>query len=539
MKKNVLLLVAYLVYCSLPAQTLQPNGGGEVIYEKTEPCVTPQERQQIETQLSANRELLIEQGTLKPASQHLKTAPTFEWFLQPAAGFTWNSYYAVNNFVDQAGAGTLLDYNCDMRTYDGHRGTDVDTWPYPWYQYDNDLVEVIASAPGTIIGKDDGQDDDHCACSGTWNAVYVEHSDGSIAWYGHLKKNSLTTKAVGQTVATGEYLGVLASSGCSTGPHIHFEVYDSGGSLIDPYAGACNSLNPSTWWTSQPLNREPTLNTLLTHDDVPVHGCPGVSEDPKIVDAFAPGERVYMAAYYHDQTTGSSTTFRVRQPDNTIWQSWNHSSPSTYTRSWWYWWWILPSGGPYGTWTFEADYEGTTVTRSFVFSNALPVEGMVLHGEEQGKSEVKLSWSTQQERNNSGFEIQRSAEGERWEVLDFVLGQGDSDEESFYQYLDTNPLAGQNYYRLQQRDYDGTTAYSNIVRIDRKAFVQVYPNPVTDQVYIDGAQDALISIVDPLGREVLAPQISTQINISNLPAGMYWVKIEDRGQEIVRRIVKQ
>ena len=55
---------------------------------------------------------------------------------------------------------------------------------------------------------------------------------------GHAEKGSLTTKAIGETVNQGEYLGIVASSGCSTGPHLHLEVYDADVQLVDPYEGA-------------------------------------------------------------------------------------------------------------------------------------------------------------------------------------------------------------------------------------------------------------------------------------------------------------
>lgn len=72
-------------------------------------------------------------------------------------------------------------------------------------------VEIVAAAPGVIIAKDDGYGDKNCSmCTNcSWNAVYVMHADGSVAWYGHMKIFSLTAKAVGQTVAAGEYLGVV------------------------------------------------------------------------------------------------------------------------------------------------------------------------------------------------------------------------------------------------------------------------------------------------------------------------------------------
>lgn len=360
------------VFAQVFAQTKMPgHGGGEFLIEKTE-CLTPAERAGIEQMLAENVSRLEKDGSLlPPAGQEMVVS--FDWPLRKTASLPFFSYYGISNYVDQNLAAGLLDYNCGSRTYDGHFGTDIFTWPFPWYMYNTDAVEVIAGAAGTIIGKSDGFADDHCSCSGTWNAVYVQHSDGSIAWYGHLKSGSLTSKAVGQAVAKGEYLGVVASSGCSTGPHLHFEVYEAlpynTGNLIDPYQGSCNSLNGQSWWAAQKPYEESALNALLTHDAEPLHGCPGVNEDPHFSNNFLPGSTIYLAAYYHDQLAGQSTTYRIRRPDNSIYQTWSHASSSSYYASWWYWTWILPTAGPYGTWTWEAVYLGNTYQHTFVFGS--------------------------------------------------------------------------------------------------------------------------------------------------------------------------
>ncbi|MCB0518446.1 MAG: M23 family metallopeptidase [Lewinellaceae bacterium] len=347
------------------------HGGGGFEPEKTE-CLTPAERSAIEQMLAENVKQLKKSGVNLGAPGAENMVVSFDWPLQQTAALSWPSYYGISNFVDQdLTAGNLLDYNCGSRTYDGHFGTDIFTWPFPWYLYDNNYVEVIAAEPGTIIGKTDGNADNHCSCSGNWNAVYVQHADGSIAWYGHMKTNSLTSKTVGQTVVAGEYLGVVASSGCSTAPHLHFEVYKAlpynTGNLIDPYQGPCNSLNPQTWWVAQKPYNESTLNALLTHSAAPVLGCPGTNESTNFSDNFLPGNTVYTAAYYHDQLAGQVTTYRIRRPDNSIWQTWTASSSVDYAASYWWWSWTLPSGGPYGTWKFETVYQGITSDHSFIF----------------------------------------------------------------------------------------------------------------------------------------------------------------------------
>lgn len=67
------------------------------------------------------------------------------------------------------------------------------------------------------------------------NQVVVKHADGHYSQYGHL--SSLSVSA-GQTVSTGQQIGLSGSTGNSTGPHLHFEVRTGPayGSDIDPIA---------------------------------------------------------------------------------------------------------------------------------------------------------------------------------------------------------------------------------------------------------------------------------------------------------------
>ena len=371
------------IFISLNAQKapeITPDGGGEFVFETTEDkCLSATDRIAIQKKIKKNIEGLKKNGKYREPSQ--KMLVNFEWPLQKNSGLSFNNCFAISNFVDQDPGAGILDHNCTDRTYDGHNGMDIFTWPFPWYLVENDYAEVIAGADGVIVGKSDGHDDDHCACIGTWNAVYVQHSDGSIAWYGHMKKNSLSSKIVGESVNKGDFLGIVASSGCSTGPHLHFEVHDDLGNIIDPYTGTCNSLNNSSWWSasaSQAAYRVPTVNALLTHDAVPDHGCPGVNESPNMQNAFAPGDLIYFATYYRDRSSGDVSTYTLRKPNGSVWNSWTQTATSTFNASWWYWSFNLPPSGPYGNWAFEVECYGQTVSHPFLYSDAISVDELNL-----------------------------------------------------------------------------------------------------------------------------------------------------------------
>lgn len=312
-------------------------------------------------------------GLSNTAHSNNNMVTSFGFPLKKADGLEWNNFYGISNFYDQdPNTNGIGDYSCSDRTYDGHKGVDFFTWPFPWYLVENDLIEVIAAANGTIVGKLDGNDDDNCELENeTWNAIYVLHVDGSLAWYGHMKKNSLTDKGIGDNVVKGEYLGVVASSGFSSGPHLHFEVFEDANdsdSWIDPYQGTCNSLNSQSWWDNQEPYRESHLNAIFTHSTDPIPSdCPVYNEAPNLSNQFDDGATIYFAAYYKDQIQGQSSAYRIKMPDGSVWNSWDHSSTGTYDASYWYWWWNMPVGGPYGTWTYEVTYEGQTLSHSFEY----------------------------------------------------------------------------------------------------------------------------------------------------------------------------
>jgi murein DD-endopeptidase MepM/ murein hydrolase activator NlpD len=79
----------------------------------------------------------------------------------------------------------------------------------------NDLGDlVLASAPGVVSRVENLGNRSY----GRW--VMVEHSDGHSSLYAHLRA---TWVRVGQRVDQGAVLGVVGSTGGSTGPHLHFE----------------------------------------------------------------------------------------------------------------------------------------------------------------------------------------------------------------------------------------------------------------------------------------------------------------------------
>ena len=158
-----------------------------------------------------------------------------------------------------------------------------------------------------------------------------------------------------------------------------------------------------------------------------------------------------------------------------------------------------------------------------------------------------MNWNTLSEINNEGFHIQRSATGKTWENIGFVQGVGTILESQEYDFTDHEPYQGINYYRLKQVDIDGQFEYSQIVTIDNsrlnKQSVVLYPNPAKNTLNIRGLEGQTldkIEIINVNGQVLQALHHTTQINILQLPSGVYFLKITlDDGNVDVQRFIKR
>ncbi len=193
---------------------------------------------------------------------------------------------------------------------------------------------------------------------------------------------------------------------------------------------------------------------------------------------------------------------------------------------------------------FQATFSPFTFG-SVAAQNTLPVNLTQFSAGNNG-SAVVLSWTTASELNNERFEIERSGNGKTFEKIGTVTGQGTSSQLKRYAFQDKNPLAGETFYRLVQVDFDGTKTYSKLVMVSNlkaETRINLYPNPAQNKVTVtfSGQQEPnSIQVLNMLGQVVLTQQIKgtiseTQIDLSALPAGTYFLKA-DQKQPAIRFI---
>lgn len=106
----------------------------------------------------------------------------------------------------------------------------------------------------------------------------------------------------------------------------------------------------------------------------------------------------------------------------------------------------------------------------------LPLRRIDLTGERQTNQNL-LYWTLTDGFAAVTIDIERSADGNRYIKAGTVAGQGDP---AFrYQFIDTDPHRGVNFYRLRITERNGTVTYSRVLVLSNSAasFISLYPNP--------------------------------------------------------------
>ncbi|MFT6148930.1 MAG: hypothetical protein ACJAUH_001616 [Saprospiraceae bacterium] len=163
---------------------------------------------------------------------------------------------------------------------------------------------------------------------------------------------------------------------------------------------------------------------------------------------------------------------------------------------------------------------------------------------------VKVEWETASELNNEVFFIERSVDGLTFTEIGNQQGAGTSLEVIQYSFIDVAPIAGVNYYRIRQVDFDGTMEYSAVVKAEvaKSSFVvSINPTASSSQVQIilgeTYKQDLNVAVYDALGRTIMNSAINAgnnllPIDISNFTNGQYFVRLFNETETITKTFFK-
>ena len=162
---------------------------------------------------------------------------------------------------------------------------------------------------------------------------------------------------------------------------------------------------------------------------------------------------------------------------------------------------------------------------------------------------TRLTWLVTDEKDNAGFEVQKSSNGKDFETVSFVKAKPATEALNTYSFTDATGGCG--YYRLKQTDLNGQTDLSKIVSVEcakpTSEMLALYPNPVSGQVTVvfPGIEPATIRLSGLDGRllqettgtpEHVNALLNSQLRL--LPAGVYILEMR-QGKNVQRqKIVK-
>ena len=200
--------------------------------------------------------------------------------------------------------------------------------------------------------------------------------------------------------------------------------------------------------------------------------------------------------------------------------------------------------------TFRANHQGNILFDDLALSVAggpLPVifEGFVARKNTDGT--IKLLWDVGTELNVKGYYVESSTNGVDFVNAGYVPASGKDIYSSDY----TGKLLQTMFFRVKSVDFDGRTKFTPIIKVYAKdeanAPIQIYPVPATDQVTLQhskSSEKSTITVISPDGKIMqqkiaVANTLQTQLNISMLKSGLYFVKYDDgHGDVQTGRIIK-
>lgn len=113
--------------------------------------------------------------------------------------------------------------------------------------------------------------------------------------------------------------------------------------------------------------------------------------------------------------------------------------------------------------------------------NLLPVTLTKVSASNKEKG-ILVEWTAVNEINIDGYEIERSANGREFTMAASLNARAGNTNTLRYNWLDQNPVIGNNFYRIKVVEKSGLAKYSEVVKVYSKTEmpnVTVYPNPAT------------------------------------------------------------
>lgn len=191
-----------------------------------------------------------------------------------------------------------------------------------------------------------------------------------------------------------------------------------------------------------------------------------------------------------------------------------------------------------------------TFTAKADVSYSIPLNG------KEFKMGNRLEWSTSFEVNTSLFIIEKSEDGEYYDIAGDVQAAGESDEDKGYRFLDLGNNNEKTFYRLKLVDEDGGESISQTIIVNKKMQnnfqVLNMGNTHTSgtfDLFLDAQieEEMTYALLDAKGETVFATRMNMnmgmntlQVNLKDEPMGKYKLilKMKDETEVLMLRRVK-
>ncbi|MDR3652804.1 MAG: T9SS type A sorting domain-containing protein [Paludibacter sp.] len=200
----------------------------------------------------------------------------------------------------------------------------------------------------------------------------------------------------------------------------------------------------------------------------------------------------------------------------------------------------------------KAPYAGQTVQTAtpientfYVLSNLQPVVDLSnLTATLMNQNLISLNWTTITELYNTSYEVQKSLDNSTWSTFGTVIANGAG---STYQFNDSNPANGYNYYRLKVNSSDLSYTYSNVISVldgfttavEKIVDADLTLAKIGNIIQIKGGKEnsnLLLTIYDNMGRAIFvksdrfSPSGINETQLTDLTKGIYIIQVKNDAQ---------
>jgi hypothetical protein len=209
--------------------------------------------------------------------------------------------------------------------------------------------------------------------------------------------------------------------------------------------------------------------------------------------------------------------------------------------------------GGWGFFSSSPGMYGLSIAGTVTPAITLPVDFEYVKATHQSGG-IRISWCNPAESEIDHYRIERSANGSDFSLLERMEPRSNDGEKEGYDYMDTDPHTGTNFYRIVLVRAGDLTAISKVVRVDMSTGftkLMVYPNPserdqLGYQVLNLPGDKYHISVINLFGQEAYCSEMDhpggTVSGSINLPAGtgrgIYTLVISNKSTRLVTRFVR-